>query len=210
MTRCSRQAAARSVVSVVLASCMAGCGLSSPPPTPIATPLHRVVKVDNRDTSDGVISYVTQRGSPAHEGSVEDAVEIRTRSDLDELRGAPEDFREFLVTQLAERAEDVDRYVDKYLTPRGLTVASAGCDFKVEIRVWGIAEEVATGRERACGLESNDVIWTKENGSWRRASRMQGGWDCSELERYRVPADITAAVCWYDGWKTRAYDGPRS
>lgn len=193
-------------LSMVLAACLAGCGLGSPPTTPISPPLDRVVKVDHGATPEGVISYITQRGNPAHGGSVEDSVGIESRSDLDDLAGAPADFKEFLVTQLAERAADVDRY----LASRGRTMATEGCDFKVEIRVWGIAEQVATGRERACGLESNDVIWTKENGSWRRASRMQGGWDCSELERYRVPADITAAVCWYDGWKTRAYDGPRS
>ena len=194
---------------VVLAACLTGCGLASPP-TPIDPPFDRVVKVDRQATPDGVISYVTQRGSPAYEGSVEDAVEIRSRADLDELRGAPEDFKAFIATQLTERSADVDAYVAKYLTPRGLTIASEDCDFNVEIRVWGIAEHVATGRERACGLESNDVIWTKVNGNWRRASRMQGGWDCAELERYRVPADITAAVCWYDEWKSRAYDGPTS
>lgn len=193
-------------VSAVLAACLAGCGLADPPPSPIAPPLDRVVKVDRQATPDGVISYVTQRGNPAYDGSVEDAVEIRSRADLDELHGAPADFKEFIATQLAERSAEVD----KYLAGRGRTMAIEGCDFKVEIRVWGITEQVATGRERPCALESNDVIWTKVNGSWRRASRMQGGWDCAELERYRVPADITAAVCWYDEWKTRAYDGPTS
>jgi hypothetical protein len=88
------------------------------------------------------------------------------------------------------------------------TVQSEGCEFTVEIRVWGVAPNVATGRERGCGQKSNDVIWAKESTGWERVERMQGGWDCAVLERYRVPADITAATCWYDVFKTRAYDGP--
>lgn len=193
------------VGSVALAAGLSACGVVGQRPSPIATPLDRVVTIDQAATPTGVISYGTERGNPVYRASVDDAVEVRTAQDLNKLRGAPDDFKEFLVAQLAERAAEVDRH----LASLGRTMATEGCDFKVEIRVWGIAEHVATGRERACGLDSNDVIWAKANGSWQRASRMQGGWDCSELERYRVPADITAAVCWYDVWKTRAYDGPR-
>lgn len=193
-------------LTIGLLAALSACGLDTPPPTPIAPPLDRVVKVDRAATPDGVIAYITQRGNPAHGGSVEDSVSVRDRGDMADLVGAPEAFKAFLETQLAERGADVD----KYLASRQRTMAIEGCEWKVEIRVWGIAEQVATGRERACGLESNDVIWANTDGTWRRASRMQGGWNCSELNRYRVPADITGAVCWYDGWKTRPYDGPRS
>jgi len=193
-------------VAAVLAAGLTGCGVVSPPPSPIPTPLDHSVDVDPAKTPPGVISYISRRGSPVYGGSVEDPVELRTSQDLDELRGAPDDFKAFMAAQLAVRA----REVDARLAAWHRTAVKEGCDFKVEIRVWGIAKDVATGRERACAFESNDVIWTKQNGTWRRASRMQGGWDCAELDRYRVPADITAAVCWYgDRGKTRAYDGPR-
>jgi hypothetical protein len=192
--------------AVVLAAGLAGCGVLSPPPSPIPTPLDRTVDVDPAKTPRGVISYISRRGSPVYGGSVEDPVELRTSQDLRKLRGAPDDFKSFMAGQLVARAVEVDAR----LAALHRTVLTEGCDFKVEIRVWGIADQVATGRERACAFESNDVIWAKQNGTWRRASRMQGGWDCSELEHYRVPADITAAVCWYgDRGKTRAYDGPR-
>ena len=195
------------IVAAVVAAAMSGCGVLSEQPSPIPTPLNRVVKVDHSATPDGVISYISERGNPAYTSSVEDPVEIASADDLDELDGAPDDFKRFLLAQLAEQGARVDAF----LTMQGRSFATEDCDAKAELRVWGIAEQVATGRERACGMDSNDVIWAKVNGSWRRAARMQGGWDCSVLERYRVPADITAAVCWYDGGrKTRAYDGPDS
>ena len=192
------------VVSAALVTWLSACGVVAQRPSPIPTPLDRVVKIDQAATPVGVISYGTDRGNPVYRASVEDAVEVRTAQDLNKLRGAPDDFKAFLIQQLTE----LGRQVDAFLASRGRTLATEDCDFKVELRVWGIAADVATGRERACGLDSNDVIWANSNGSWQRASRMQGGWDCSELERYRVPADITAAVCWYDVWKTRVYDGP--
>ena len=196
----------RWVVAAVLAAGLAGCGTVSSP-SPIPTPLDHSVEVDPAKTPPGVISYISRRGSPVYGGSVEDSVEIRTGQDLDRLRGAPDDFKAFILREIAVRRTEVNAR----LRARHRTLATEGCDFTVEIRVWGIAEQVATGRERACTFASNDVIWVKQDGTWRRASRMQGGWDCSELEKYRVPADITAAVCWYgDRGKTRAYDGPRS
>ena len=194
------------VVSAVLTIGLSGCGGVAQQPSPIPTPLDRVVKIDHAATPTGVISYGTERGNPVYRASVDDAVEVRSTQDLSKLRGAPGDFKAFLGQQLIELGSQVDAFLS---SPRGRAFATEDCDFKVEVRVWGIAADVATGRERACGLDSHDVIWAKANGSWHRASRMQGGWDCTELERYRVPADITAAVCWYDVWKTRAYDGPR-
>lgn len=193
------------VVSAALAAGLSGCGAVAQSPSPIPTPLERVVKIDQAETPTGVISYGTERGNPVYQASVENAVEVRNAQDLNKLHGAPDDFKAFLAQQLTELGSQSDGS----LASKGRTLATEDCDFKVELRVWGIAGDVATGRERACGLDSNDVIWAKANGSWHRASRMQGGWDCAELERYRVPADITAAVCWYDMWKTRAYDGPR-
>jgi hypothetical protein len=196
----------RIAVAVVVASVLSGCGATSSP-SPIPTPLNYRVAVDPAKTRPGVISYISERGNPAHGGSVEDSVEIGAAEDLDQLRGAPDDFKAFVLREIAIRGTEVDAR----LRARHRTVATEGCDFKAQIRVWGIAEHVATGRERACTFASNDVIWVKRDGAWRRASRMQGGWDCAELERYRVPADITAAVCWYGNrGQTRIYYGPRA
>jgi hypothetical protein len=177
----------------------------APGPGPIPTPLDRVVKIDPAKVPDGVISYGSRRESPAYGASVTDTPKIHRAADLRLLAGAPADFKAFLVRQLRQNKQTVRAE----LAARNRSVASEGCRFAAEIHVWGVGPDVATGRERGCARPSNDVIWSKESGTWRRVARMEGGWDCSVLQRYRVPADITAAVCWYDLVKTRQYDGPR-
>lgn len=184
---------------------LAGCSMATPHPGPVPTSLNRVVEVDRFNPPEGVITYISERGNPAYGPSVRDAVEMEEADDVDRLRDAPEDFKAFIAAEMAERAD----VVRAELAEKGTTEAIEDCDFTVQFRVWGIADDVATGRVRGCDLDSFDVIWQKKDGEWRQASRQQGGWDCAELDRYRVPAAITAAVCWYDnGRKTRAYNGP--
>ena len=183
---------------------VAACSAPATDPSPIPTPLHREVRVDQSKVPPGVVSYVKVRGTPAYGASVEDTPKLHTLADVDLLKGAPADFKAYLRTHLIEYR----RMVLAELALELRTVASADCEFTAEIRVWGVAPHVATGRERGCGQKSNDVIWAKQSDGWQRVERMQGGWDCAVLERYRVPADISAATCWYDVFKTRAYDGP--
>lgn len=183
---------------------LAGCALVGPEPTPIPTPLHRVVRIDQSTVPDGVVAYGTVRGTPAYGATVEDALELSKAGDVKSMRGAPEDFKGFLRDTIKAETQEIK----KSLRSRGKTLASEHCDFAVEIRLWGVGPSVATGRERACLRDSFDVIWAKRDGQWYRAARMQGGWDCAVLDRYRVPADITGSTCWYDEFKTRPYDGP--
>jgi hypothetical protein len=197
-----------SIRSVILAAlafvALTACDRLGPEPSPIPTPLHRVVQIDQAKVAEGVISYGVERGSPAYGASVSDTPKLHTDADLRLLKGAPEDFKAYIVRQI----DDQEQSVMAELALELKTVETEECDFVAEIRVWGIAPHVATGRVRGCDQPSFDVIWVKDNDRWRRASRMQGGWDCAELRRYRVPADITAATCWYDVFKTRPYDGP--
>lgn len=183
---------------------LTGCGAIGPNPTPVPTPLKRVVKIDQSKVPDGVVAYGTVRGTPAYGASVEDALELRKAGDVKLLKGAPDDFKEFMRGTIKAETQ----LIKKSLRNRDKTLESADCDFAVEFRVWGVGPGVATGRERGCERDSSDVIWAEKDGTWRRVARMQGGWDCAVLERYRVPADITASTCWYDEVKTRAYNGP--
>jgi len=183
---------------------VAGCGAIGPNPTPVPTPLKLVVKIDQSKVPSGVVAYGTARGTPAYGASVEDALKLRKAGDVKLLKGAPDDFKEFLRGTIKAETQ----VIKKSLRNRGKTLESADCDFAVEFRVWGVGPSVATGRERGCERDSADVIWAKKDGAWRRVARMQGGWDCAVLERYRVPADITSSTCWYDEVKTRPYDGP--
>lgn len=194
---------AATVATTALA--LAGCGAVGTTPSPIPTPLDRVVKIDQSKVPAGVVAYGKERGSPAYGATVDDALVLRKAGDVRLMKGAPEDVKEFLRSTLKAETQEVK----KALRARGKTLESEGCEYAVEIRLWGVGPGVATGRERGCERVSADVIWAAQDGRWRQVARMQGGWDCAVLERYRVPADITGSTCWYDQVKTRAYNGPR-
>jgi hypothetical protein len=103
----SRQTRRLSLVLAILAAGLAGCGALSSS-SPISTPLDHSVDVDPKKTPPGVISYVSKRGNPAHGGSVEDSVDVRTAQDLDKLRGAPDDFKAFILREISVRSAEVD------------------------------------------------------------------------------------------------------
>jgi len=163
-----------------------------------------VVAVDPSEAADGVVTYLEVRKSPEDGASTEGGIRVATPEDLGKLHDAPADFKSFLAWQLRANIAAVSTG----LAARGKKMP-ARCDLAARITVWGVAPTVATAREWWCTRDANEVIWVKDRGSWRIAARMRGGWDCSVLNRYRVPADITAAVCWNaDGRTVRDYTGP--
>lgn len=162
------------------------------------------VPVDPAAAPADVVTYLEVRKNPEHGASTEGGVRVKTPEDLGKLHGAPAEFKNFLAWQLSANIAAVR----SGLAARGQEMPEE-CDLAARITVWGVAPTVATAREWWCTRDANEVIWVKDSGGWHVAARMRGGWDCPVLNRYRVPADITAAVCW-DGAKVRKYDGPRS
>jgi hypothetical protein len=198
-----RQAVSLLLLGVLPSACGYGGALrdaqrESATPAPVVT-------VDPSEASDGVVTYLKVRKSPEDGASTEGGVRLATPEDLGKLHDAPADFKSFLSWQLSANIAAVNTG----LAARGKRMP-ARCDLAARITVWGVAPAVATAREWWCTRDANEVIWVKDRGSWRIAARMRGGWDCSVLNRYRVPADITAAVCWNeDGRTVRRYNGPR-
>jgi hypothetical protein len=163
------------------------------------------VRVDPAEAPEGVTTYLQVRKSPQHGGSVEGGIRVADPQDVEKLRGAPADFKSFIAWQLSANVAAVK----SGLAARGKKMPER-CDLAARVTVWGLAPTVATAREWWCTRDANEVIWVKDDGGWHVAARMRGGWDCSVLNRYKVPADITAAVCWEaDGRTVRKYNGPR-
>lgn len=192
------------IAALALSGCAYGGLLESEDDPSAKAPL---MMVDPQATPRGVVTYLTMRGTPAGGSSTAGGVEVKADADTRRLHKAPEAFRAFIGEQLAANGlsalHELNVQRVKKKVRRECRRAPA------RITVWGVGTAVATGRESWCNRESDEIIWTRSRGEWRAAARMHGGWDCSVLDRYRVPADITAAVCWEDdGVTEREYDGP--
>lgn len=195
------------VGAIVLAALLSGCGYGGALRDTHGEPAAPVeVSVDPGEAPDGVITYLEVRKSPEDGASTEGGIRVAAPHDIGKLRDAPEDFKNFLAWQLSANTAAVR----SGLAARGKKLPER-CDLAARITVWGVAPNVATAREWWCTRDANEVIWVNDRGNWHVAARMRGGWDCSVLDRYQVPADITAAVCWEaDGRTVRRYHGPRS
>lgn len=203
MMRRRHSAVGTTVLAVLLSACGYGGALRDVQ-TESLTPVE--VQVNPAEAPDGVVTYLQMRKSPEDGGSTDGGIRVAAPQDVEKLHGAPADFKNFLVWQLSANVAAVK----SGLAERGKTLPER-CDLAARITVWGLAPTVATAREWWCTRDANEVIWVKDGGGWQVAARMRGGWDCSVLDRYRVPADITAAVCWEaDGRTVRKYHGPRS
>lgn len=164
-----------------------------------------LISVNPAEAPDGVITYLAVRKNPEHGASTEGGVRVKSPEDLTKLRGASPEFKSFLGWQLSANIATVKAG----LLAKGEQLPER-CELPARITVWGVTSTVATAREWWCTRDANEVIWIDDGDGWRVAARMRGGWDCSVLDRYRVPADITAAVCFArDGRTVRPYLGPQ-
>lgn len=193
-------------VALSLSACDYGDGLAeqelrlkNPPPE---------ITVDPATAPVGVTTYLTARGNPSGGKSIQGGRRIAAPEDVAKLAAGPAAFRSFIDDQLASN----NAAVKSDRTAKGKKHLPKRCDnIGARFTVWGMDADVATGREWWCTRPANEVIWIRDGAQWRTAARMRGGWDCSVLDRYEVPAIITAAVCWEkDGRTVRDYTGPAS
>jgi len=108
------------------------------------------------------------------------------------LKGAPSDFVDFIGQVLSDDADP-----------------SGECNPTISVDGIDPATGVALGSVGACG--GADVLWARWNGRWMEATGTQMGWDCAELEKFRVPREIVGPTCVvFDGGmlKTLHYGGP--
>lgn len=124
-------------------------------------------------------------------GGVDDlGVGITKPSQVDQLTGAPDDFKSFvagLVTELSKDASCPDAF-------HGITVE--------KVRTDGFA----VGGVNSCG--GYLALWATVNGTWKEIEGAQEMWDCAVLKKYAVPSDIAGQQCYdYSGTnKVEPYD----
>ena len=140
-----------------------------PGPATVPAPVPTRVPVP---TEPALISYESDGSGP---------VEVRTAADADQLVGAPDSFKRFVVRtarRLAAGATCEGAYV-------GVTVRSLRTD------------GYAVGAVNECG--GYVALWAVVDGRWKEIEGTQDLWDCAVLARYQVPSDIAGDNCYDAG-----------
>ncbi|MBZ5739967.1 hypothetical protein [Nocardioides mangrovi] len=105
-------------------------------------------------------------------------VQVETLGEKARLKGAPDDFADFIgqtAQVLAEQSTCSDGYV-------GVTVAVVRSD------------GFARGGVNDCGGYA--ALWARTDSAWAEIDGTQEMWDCSTLEEYAVPSDVAGSDCW--------------
>ncbi|WP_159085890.1 hypothetical protein [Aeromicrobium chenweiae] len=116
-------------------------------------------------------------------------VNISSRADTARLTGAPQDFKTFVVAELAKAQS----------TPE------PGCAEKPQIYVSRVDTRgwAAGGRfVPQCGGYA--TLWAKPGGAWKRVWSGQQLTDCATLKKYEFPAGVVGGTC-LDGDAERPY-----
>ena len=139
-------------------------------------------------SSDGLASASAKPRLIVYADKESSGVEVQTRADAKDLRGAPRSFRGF-IGRKAQRVTDRSTCSGGYV---GVTVA--------RIRVDGFA----TGGVNDCGGYA--ALWAVVDGHWKQIQGTQEIWSCAILKRHQVPSSVAGKSCYdYQHHKTRHY-----
>lgn len=112
----------------------------------------------------------------------EDPIYIESQSDIVELAGVSDTFKEFISSELF-RINRESR--------------SNGCNEAASISLSLIYDDsFATGGTASCGGAA--ALWAKDaDGNWSQVSGTQNvGFQCSQLVKYKVPHQVAGKYCW--------------
>ena len=121
-------------------------------------------------------------------GGESPGVEVQSRADAKDLRGAPKAFKRFIGNK-AQRVADHSTCEGGYV---GVTVA--------RVRTDGFA----VGGVNDCGGYA--ALWAIVDGHWKQIDGTQEIWGCGVLVRHSVPSSIAGNKCYdYEAQKMRHY-----
>ena len=111
-------------------------------------------------------------------GGESPGVEVHSRADAKDLRGAPKAFKRF-IGKTAQRLADHSDCQHAYV---GVTVE--------RVRTDGFA----VGGVNDCGGYA--AMWAVVDAHWKEIQGTQDSWECRVLKRYQVPSDIAGHRCY--------------
>jgi hypothetical protein len=119
-----------------------------------------------------------------------DGVTVAKPADAAQLTGAPEDFKTFVVAELARQQATKD----EICTGRPQIQVA-----RIDVRGW------ASGGIFIPQCGGSGVLFAKDKGSWREVWDGQTLPDCDVLDQYRFPATIAGGECGTPDGATRGY-----
>lgn len=121
-------------------------------------------------------------------GGESPGVQVQTRVDAKDLRGAPKAFKRF-IGRKAQRITDASTCQGGYV---GVTVE--------RLRTDGFA----VGGVNDCG--GHAALWAVVDGRWKLIQGTQEAWRCGVLKRHQVPSSVVGTTCYdYVHQKERHY-----
>jgi hypothetical protein len=122
----------------------------------------------------------------------DDGVRLQAAEDVDKLKGAPEDFKQFIAGAVSEVAKD------------------GGATGKCEPPFVSVSKVdpagYALGYVFDCDNGGAVHMWAKVDGTWRRIFDGQSIPPCDEMKEYGVPTSVAGTKC-DDGSKAVEYRG---
>jgi hypothetical protein len=142
------------------------------------------------DGSDGRADVPTKSTTASTLIDYGDDVTVANAADVDKLKGAPEDFKAFIVADLQRQQDSKDE----------------GCAEKPEIHVAKIdTRGWAAGGSFIPQCGGSAALWAKVAGGWREVWGGQTLPDCAVLEKFRFPASIAGTECGTADGETSPY-----
>jgi hypothetical protein len=169
-------------VAIAILLLTAGCGGSDEPKESPSGPATGTAATTTAPTRATDASTLIDYG--------DDGITVADPADVDELTGAPEDFKAFIVADLQRQQDSKD---DVCTEEPEIHVA------KVETRGWAAGGSFIP----QCG--GNATLWAKAADGWQEVWGGQTLPDCAILEKYRFPASVAGTECGTDDGKTRRY-----
>jgi hypothetical protein len=129
-----------------------------------------------------------------------DGVSVTIKNVQTALKATSPDFRAFVTKQLHT------------LWVSGGSVA--GCEESALISVtafradgWANASDEGVFGSDTCARGGNNALYAKINGAWKEIVATQSGYDCSDLKKYKVPAEVSGSTCLDQYGRPQPYKG---
>jgi len=116
--------------------------------------------------------------------------DVNQESDAAKLQGTTDDFKEFVIAEVARLQADAAKNAIDY--PSDCPDPSAA---GVTVKRFAQAG-YASGSVFLCP-SGYDAIWKKVGGTWKQVSATQEQWACSELDKYDIPRSFVTGGCYY-------------